>query len=96
MKAIELALEVRATSIKVYYDFMGVRNWTLPKGTPEAWKPKRKLMKAYVMYVLKARERGLLIAFEHVKAHSGNPLNERADVLSREAIKECIKSLGTL
>lgn len=53
-------------------------------------------MKAYVMYVQKARERGLLIAFEHVKGHSGHPLNERADVLSREAIKECIKSLGTL
>lgn len=96
MKAIELALEVKATSLKIYYDFMGVRNWTLPRGTPEAWRPKRALMKAYAVYVHQAKQQGLLIAYEHVKSHTGHPLNERADALAKEAVKECIRSLGIL
>lgn len=34
------------------------------------------------------QKRGVNIAYQHVKAHSGNKGNERADLLAKRAIKE--------
>ena len=95
MQAIKLAVKLGATSLKIHHDYMGVRAWTLPKGVNGSWRPKVELTKAYAAYVNSARvNHGLLIDFVHVKAHKGDALNNRADALAKEAVRECIKSLG--
>jgi len=96
MQAIRLALVAKATSLTIYYDYLGIEKWTLPVGNNAGgWRTKMDLSKAYLAYYQEALKLGLKISFVHVKGHSGNVYNDRADILAREAVKECIKSLAT-
>lgn len=96
MKALELAVNLGSKSITIYHDFTGIHNWTKQKGEKDYWSADKPLTKAYRLLVEQLRdEYEMEINFVHTPGHSGIQGNERADKLAKEAVAECIKSLGT-
>lgn len=92
-KAIEYALENGYEELTICHDYEGIQKWT-----DGEWKAKKKISSDYVNCVNDARQLGLVIHFRWVKGHSGDPYNEQADYLAKEAIKSCPKgfTLGEL
>lgn len=79
-KAVEKALEYGCHSIKIYHDYIGVAAWVSGE-----WKAKnektveyRDIMRDYMEFIQ--------IEFQHVKGHSGNIWNEKADRLAKQGV----------
>lgn len=77
-KAMALALERKAKSLCIYYDYAGIRHWALGE-----WKANLPLTKDYQSYAKEIREK-LELSFEKVAAHTGVQWNERADQLAKK------------
>ena len=88
--AVDKAKELGLKSLTIYHDYMGISMWPLGK-----WKCKNKYTKAYAEYIWKSiMEAGMKVSFKHVKGHSGNALNDEADMLAKAAVgllKEVVK-----
>lgn len=80
-KAINYALENGYDELTICHDYKGIQKWA-----DGEWKAKKKISSDYVNCVNNARLSGLQIHFRWVKGHSGDPYNEQADCLAKEAI----------
>lgn len=75
--AIKRAIDEGCSKITVYYDYAGIENWATG-----SWKRNKQLTKDYhaeVNDLMKSIE----VTFTHVKAHSGDEGNNRADYLAK-------------
>lgn len=81
VKAIEYALENGYDELTICHDYEGIQKWA-----DGEWKAKKKISSDYVKCVNNARQSGLIINFRWVKGHSGDPYNEQADRLAKQAI----------
>lgn len=70
------------------YDYEGIMKWTLPPGSPGAWRAKNETTKAYSNYVRTIVARSFKLTFNHTPGHSGVDGNEIVDKLAREAIEK--------
>ena len=82
MHAMRYALEQGIASISIYYDYEGIEKWCTG-----AWKTNKEGTIAYRDYYLGIKDR-LKVYFIKVKGHSGDPGNERADSLARQALEK--------
>lgn len=81
MYVIDLALEKKAKSIDIYYDYSGIENWA-----KKIWKANNFFTKSYVDYIEDVKLK-IDIHFKKVKSHSGNKYNEEVDLLAKNAIE---------
>lgn len=82
LEAFKLASKKGAKNVKLYHDYVGIASWA--KGE---WKANFPMTQAY-QKACEAYIKALEVDFIKVKAHSGNPQNERADKLAKLALKE--------
>ena len=80
MCAMQWAIENNKKSLYIYYDYTGIENWA--KGN---WKTNKKGTKEYREYYNSIKDK-LNVEFRKVKAHSGDPYNDEADQLAKDAI----------
>ena len=80
--AIDYCMANGIREITIYHDYEGVGKWA-----DDLWKAKNPLTHAYKKFVADARQSGMSIKFEKVKAHAGNRYNEQADRLAKDALK---------
>lgn len=73
--------------VVIFYDYEGIEKWA--NGT---WQAKKICTQAYKSYV-EQKQIELNISFVHVKAHTGNVNNEKADATAKEAVKEYARRL---
>lgn len=73
--------------VVIFYDYEGIEKWVTG-----AWQAKKICTQAYKQYVVERKDE-LNISFVHVKAHSGNTNNEKADATAKEAVKEYARHL---
>lgn len=81
MGAVAYAIKNNLKSIRLHYDYYGIEYWATGK-----WKRNNTYTQKYHEFmsgVLNNSE--LKIRFIKVKAHSGDPFNDRADKLAKEA-----------
>lgn len=81
-KAINVAVENGYESIIIYYDYEGVAKWA--KGE---WKTNKDYTKEYARFV-KENSKKIHIEFIHIKSHTGNAGNEKADKLAKRGCKK--------
>lgn len=81
MAAITWATENKVEKLIIYHDYEGISRWPLGE-----WKTQKECTKAYVQFVKDHSD--VEVTFMKVKAHSGNILNDRADLLAKEALKD--------
>ena len=80
MEAMKLAKEKGLTEITIYHDYEGIAAWPLRK-----WKANKEGTIAYRDYYDGVKSE-LKVSFIKVKGHSGDALNERADVLAKAGL----------
>lgn len=78
LEAVEYALNQNIMEINIYYDYIGLEKWATGK-----WKA-RSAIGQY--YIAKMMQHKVKIHWHKVKAHSGNPFNEKADKLAKKYI----------
>lgn len=81
MEAIRWALTMRHKSVNIVSDYKGCIAWA--DGT---WQAKNKYTARYKAYVNHCREK-MRIVLLHVKGHSGNVWNDRADMLAKSGAR---------
>ena len=82
MVAIWWAIKNGVTEIVIVYDYDGIRKWVTGE-----WNAKKKLTKLYQTWMRnKIEEHKILVRWQHVDGHTGNPGNEMADQLAGEAV----------
>lgn len=79
MYAIRWAIENNFKKVIIYHDYTGVCEWAVGN-----WKGKKEETKEYINFI-KECEKWIVIEFVKVKAHSGNPKNDMADRLAKDA-----------
>ncbi len=67
---------------EIHHDYEGVARWAMG-----SWKANLPGTKAYADFCENARKK-MTLRFVKVQAHSGDPLNERADALAKAALAE--------
>lgn len=91
MMAMEHCMNVlkltQSDTINVYYDYAGIRNWTLKKGEPGYWKSNTETTQAYRDYMNSIVKPRLKVNFYKVKAHSGIKGNELADTIVKQVMQ---------
>ena len=80
MKAMDYCLAHGIKSLALYYDYEGIEKWCTG-----AWKANKEGTKHYRDFYLALKDR-LDVKFIKVKGHSGEPGNEKADSLARQAL----------
>lgn len=78
LNAIKRAIEEGCSKITVYYDYAGIEKWATGE-----WKRNKQLTKDYHAEVNDLM-RSIEVAFQHVKAHSGDENNNHADRLAKQ------------
>lgn len=78
--AIRWAIEKNARSICIYHDYEGIAKWA-----NDEWKANKEGTKAYKEFINESRKK-INISFRKVAAHTGVEMNERADMLAKEAL----------
>ena len=76
--AIKRAIDEGCSKITVLYDYAGIENWATG-----AWKRNKQLTKDYYEEVNDLMK-SIDVTFQHVKAHSGDENNNRADRLAKQ------------
>lgn len=79
--AVKFAEMLNMKRLKIFHDYEGLEKWV-----HGSWQAKKPETKEYVSFVKAAIERGLKVYFQHVRGHSGDPGNERADQLAKKAV----------
>lgn len=98
MEAITHAIYKGLNEINIYYDYTGIEKWA-----NHEWKTKIDFIKSYIKFIDECREgkigdyagsnfknpldKKMTINFHKVDAHTGVELNERADTLAKEAVR---------
>lgn len=82
LTSIAYAISTGRRKIKIYHDYEGVAKWITGE-----WQAKMQVSKDYLKTYNDIKEM-IEVQFEHVKGHSNNPYNEKADQLAKEALKE--------
>lgn len=77
--AIQMADDLGMETLKIVHDYSGIGCW----GRGD-WKTNKPWTKWYHKFV-KSTSEDINISFEQVKGHSGNELNDKADLLAKEA-----------
>jgi ribonuclease HI len=85
MTAINVAREVGCTELEIYYDYEGIAKWINGE-----WQARKQIAIKYQMFV-RAAQQLMTISFHKVRAHSGDKLNELADKLAKEAVREAMR-----
>jgi ribonuclease HI len=81
MVALTWAINNGVDEIEIVYDYDGIRKWVTGE-----WHAKKEMTKRYQRWMRNQLEiHGVLVYWRHVKGHTGNPGNERADQLAKEA-----------
>ena len=70
--------EGKYTSVKIYFDYMGIGAWA-----NRDWTTNKDYTRAYANFVNAVRENGITVNFEHVKGHTGVNGNEFVDKLAK-------------
>lgn len=68
--------------VALHFDYQGIESWAIG-----AWKRNNRFTRAYHACLQKFMKT-LEIRFVKVRAHSGDPWNERADALARQGVEE--------
>lgn len=81
-RALQIALERKSPELDLYFDYAGIREWATG-----AWRAKNPLTRAYATTYNRFKT-DVHVRFHKIAAHTGHPLNERADELAKQAFKE--------
>ena len=73
--------------VVIFHDYDGIAKWVTGE-----WQAKKLCTQAYKEYV-ETVQKELQVSFIHVKAHTGNINNEKADAVAKEAVKEYARRL---
>lgn len=79
--AVDIAIHQGAREIDIFYDYMGIEKWATGE-----WSAHTAETQEYADFMHEACKKAK-IRFEHVKSHSGNKWNEKADKLAKKATK---------
>lgn len=82
MYAVKWAVKNGYDNIELHYDYEGIEKWAVGE-----WKAKNTLTQKYAAF-MKEQQSIIRIAFQKVKAHTGNFYNEEADRLAKKALTE--------
>ena len=82
MYAVKWAVKNGYDNIELNYDYEGIEKWAVGE-----WKAKNTLTQKYAAF-MKEQQSIIRIAFQKVKAHSGDFYNEEADRLAKKALTE--------
>lgn len=82
MEAMALAKEMGAKKVLLHHDYIGIKAWARGE-----WQANYPMTQEY-QKTCEAYFKVLEVSFVKVKAHSGNVLNDRADWLAKNALKE--------
>ena len=82
VQAIEWALKHNVKEINIHHDYAGIGCWA-----NDEWKTNLDATIEYKEFVKKARKK-MVINFIKVPAHSGVELNEKADMLAKNALRK--------
>ena len=81
MVALWWAIQHGVHEMEIVYDYDGIRKWVTGE-----WHAKKPMTKTYQRWMRNQIEtNGILVYWKHVKGHSGDPGNERADQLAKDA-----------
>ena len=78
MAAIEHAKKLGYTSLTIFYDYKGIECWVTGE-----WAARKEHTQRYKEF---CKTCGIQLQFKHIKAHSGNKGNEKADILAKRAV----------
>jgi len=82
MYAVKWAVKNGYDNLELHYDYEGIEKWAVGE-----WKAKNTLTQKYAAF-MKEQQSIIRIAFQKVKAHSGDFYNEEADRLAKKALTE--------
>lgn len=80
--AMERAVSLELSSLKIYHDYQGIASWCLGQ-----WKTNKEGTRAYKEYFDSIQDK-LQIDFVKVKGHSGDTFNDLADTLAKQTVFE--------
>jgi ribonuclease HI len=72
---------VKYDKIVIYHDYTGLADWAEGR-----WKAKKPIAVKYVAAIQLFRDKGLILEFKKVPAHSGVPENENVDQMAKRAV----------
>lgn len=81
-RALQIALEKKEPELDVYFDYAGIKEWAVG-----GWRAKNPLTRAYAQTYHRF-QKDVTVRFHKIAAHTGHPLNERADALAKQALQE--------
>ncbi|MDR1401258.1 MAG: reverse transcriptase-like protein [Endomicrobium sp.] len=77
IEAVKWCQNNNVKKVRINYDYQGIEKFVSGK-----WKAKNILSKEYVDFILKTK---IEIEWRHIKSHTGNPKNDKADFLAQKA-----------
>ncbi len=81
-RALQIAIEKEEPVLDIYYDYAGIKEWAVG-----GWRAKNPLTRAYAQTYHRF-QKDVTVRFHKIAAHTGHPLNERADALAKQALQE--------
>ncbi|MFL0375812.1 viroplasmin family protein [Paenibacillus amylolyticus] len=81
IQVIEYALDKKAKSIEIFYDYAGIEKWA-----KNEWKANNPFTQNYVAFIKKVSPQ-IEIFFSKVKSHSGDKYNDEVDLLAKAALQ---------
>lgn len=79
--ALQWAVDNQCPEITLVYDYKGIEAWAR-----QTWQAKKPISQYYLHHYQAYAEK-VQVHFEKVQAHSGDPFNDRADALAKEAAR---------
>jgi ribonuclease HI len=77
IETLKWCIENNVDTIRINYDYEGIEKFATGK-----WKAGNEISKAYVDFI---RQSDVKIEWRHIKSHTGNTKNDRADLLAKHA-----------